>query len=100
MASKKATTENLFAVLALYERGSYGAAADALERDSGTVRYHLAAAREAYGDDVLVYGKGKWQATATGQRVLEIARKARALHEDLHGIDAVRPEGSTGEDAA
>ncbi|WP_454854032.1 hypothetical protein [Promicromonospora soli] len=100
MASKRATTENLLAVLVLYEQGSYGAAADTLERDSGTVRYHLAAAREAYTDDLLVYDNGKWRTTTTGLRVLEIARKARALHDDLRGIDATGPNGGTAEDAA
>lgn len=99
MARKRATTENLLAVLTLYEVGSYGAAADVLGRDSGTVRYHLAAAREVYGEDVLVYDQGAWRPTATGERVLEIARRARALHDDLEGFDAP-PPGSSSEDAA
>ncbi len=48
MARKRATTENLLAVLTLYEVGSYGAAANILGRDADTVRYHLNATREVY----------------------------------------------------
>jgi DNA-binding transcriptional LysR family regulator len=100
MASKGATTGNLSAVLALYEQGSYGAAADVLERDSGTVRYHLMATRAVYGDDLLVYDNGKWRTTTMGLRVLEIARKARALHADLRGVDMTAPVDGTTEGAA
>lgn len=100
MARKRATTENLLAVLTLYEVGSYGAAANILGRDSDTVRYHLTATREVYGENVLVYDHGRWEATPTGLRVLEIARKARALNDDLAEIDAPDPDGSSSEDAA
>ncbi len=100
MARKRATTENLLAVLTLYEVGSYGAAANILGRDSDTVRYHLTATREVYGENVLVYEHGEWRATPTGLKVLEIARKARALHDDLAEIDAAEPDNSTSEGAA
>lgn len=100
MARKRATTENLLAVLTLYEVGSYGAAANILGRDADTVRYHLNATREVYGEDVLVYDQGKWGATPTGLRVMEIARKARALNDDLAEIDPADPDDSTSEDAA
>lgn len=101
MARKRATTENLLAVLTLYEVGSYGAAATALGRDSATVRYHLAVAREVYDEDVLVYEGGAWQPTATGLRVLEIARRARALNEALDTLEIADPAaGDTSSDAA
>jgi DNA-binding transcriptional LysR family regulator len=100
MASKEASTGNLFAVLALYEQGSYGAAADAIGRDSGTVRYHLMVTRAVYGDDLLVYDHGRWQTTTTGLKVLELARQARALHADLRGVDATTPLSDTAEGAA
>ncbi|MEU4361470.1 hypothetical protein [Promicromonospora sp. NPDC023987] len=100
MASKGATTGNLLAVLALHEQGSYGAAANAIERDSGTVRYHLMATRAVYGDDLLVYDKGRWQTTTIGLRVLEIARRARALHADFRGVDTTEPVGGATEGAA
>ncbi|WP_275006405.1 hypothetical protein [Promicromonospora iranensis] len=89
--AKKATSENLLAVLALHERGSYGAAANAIERDSATVKYHLTATRLAYGDDVLTYTGQGWQPTAKGLQILELAHRARLLRDALGGIEPSEP---------
>lgn len=86
-ANKRATSDNLLAVLTLHERGSYGAAAQALDRDSATVKYHLMATRQAYGDDVLTYTDGSWQPTTMGVQILELAHKARLLKDALSGLD-------------
>lgn len=100
-SAKRPTSENLLAVLTLHERGSYGAAAHALDRDSATVKYHLMAARQAYGDDVLTYTDGKWQPTAKGVQILELAKRARLLRDALSGLDqtGTAPEPAS-EDAA
>lgn len=90
-SARKATSENLLAVLALHERGSYGAAANAIERDSATVRYHLTATRLAYGDDVLAYTRQGWQPTAKGLQILELAHRARMVKEALGGIEPSEP---------
>lgn len=98
---KRPTSENLLAVLTLHERGSYGAAAQALERDSATVKYHLTATRQAYDDDVLTYAGGRWQPTEKGAQVLELARTARLLEDALSGFDHTEPaERPASEDAA
>ena len=101
-SSKRATSENLLAVLTLHESGSYGAAANVLERDSATVKYHLMATREAYDDDVLTYADGSWQPTAKGMQILELAKSARLLNEALRGFDDTDPPGPVpaSEDAA
>ena len=101
-SAKRATSENLLAVLTLHERGSYGAAAQALERDSATVKYHLMATRQAYDDDVLTYTEGSWQPTAMGVQILELAHKARLLKDALTGLDLTEPAGQepASEDAA
>ena len=94
-SAKRATSENLLAVLTLHERGSYGAAAQALERDSATVKYHLMAARQAYDDDVLTYTDGSWQPTEMGTQILALAHKARLLKDALSDLDPAeqpRPE--------
>ncbi|WP_129787764.1 hypothetical protein [Promicromonospora panici] len=91
-SAKRATSENLLAVLTLHERGSYGAAADALERDSATVKYHLVATRQAYDDDVLTYIDGNWQPTEKGVQILELAHKARLLKDALRTLDHAEPE--------
>lgn len=90
-SAKRATSDNLLAVLALHESGSYGAAADALERDSATVKYHLVATRQAYDDDVLTYVDGNWQPTAKGVQILELAHKARLLKDALRKLDQAEP---------
>ena len=92
---KRASSENLLAVLALHERGSYGAAAKAINRDSATVKYHLMAARQAYDDDVLVYADGSWQPTTEGRQILELAAKARVLNDALRGFDRTKPRKPT-----
>lgn len=102
-SAKRATSENLLAVLALHERGSYGAAANAIERDSATVKYHLTATRQAYDDDVLAYTSQGWQPTAKGLQILELAYKARLLKNALGGFEPTNtaPEPApTSEDAA
>jgi DNA-binding transcriptional LysR family regulator len=102
-SAKKATSENLLAVLALHEGGSYGAAANAIKRDSATVKYHLMAARQAYDDDVLAYTSKGWQPTAKGLQILELAHKARLLKDALGGFEPKDAEPGTGpasEDAA
>lgn len=101
-STKRATSENLLAVLALHELGSYGAAAEALDRDSATIKYHLTAAREAYDDAVLAYTKGAWQPTAKGLKVLELAHKARTLKDALSGLDqdGLKEPSPATEDAA
>lgn len=89
-SAKEPTSENLLAVLALHERGSYGAAAKAIERDSATVKYHLMATRQVYGDDVLAYAAGSWRPTPMGLQVLELARQARRLKDALGGFASTR----------
>lgn len=91
-SAKRATSDNLLAVLTLHERGSYGAAADALERDSATVKYHLMATRQAYDDNVLTYTDGSWQPTEKGVHILELAHKARLLKDALRMLDQAEPE--------
>ncbi|GAB2471464.1 hypothetical protein GCM10027063_09920 [Promicromonospora xylanilytica] len=100
-SAKRATSENLLAVLALHENGSYGAAANAIQRDSATVKYHLMAARQAYGDDVLAYTGGRWQPTAKGLQILELAHEARHLKNALGGFeDQPDPEPGPASNAA
>lgn len=90
-SARRATNENLLAVLALHETGSYGAAANVLERDSATVKYHLTAARQAYDDDVLAYTDGSWRPTAKGLQILELAHEARNLKNALGGFGKPEP---------
>jgi DNA-binding transcriptional LysR family regulator len=95
VSAKRATSDNLLAILALHERGSYGAAAAALERDSATIKYHLVATRDAYDDDVLTYVDGSWQPTAKGVQILELAQKARLLKDALRELDQAEPESAS-----